>query len=322
MFNKIKPVGRLILGFLGFFYDFYRYCRFSGAMSNYNNRATRNYAVAKVYHSLEKSLSFKERRSGAGAGEANLLCELLEFSLLNKDFGYHDRVGFEVLSKFIDESDGLDSGVVERCEGVLNNYQDISCFEDYDCGSITRTKADISKGILEIPEDFFNTRYSLREYSSEVVSIELVNRAVALAMKTPSACNRQPWHVYQIDERKKIDLALSFQSGNRGFGHKVPYLMIITMDLRAFVPGSERYQHWIDGGMFSMSIIYALHSLGLASCCLNWSKLAKDDKKLREALGLKDEHSIMMMLSVGYPDELNKLCVSPRRPFDEIITKI
>ena len=43
---------------------------------------------------------------------------------------------------------------------------------------------------------------------------------------------------------------------------------------------------------------------------------------MREALGLKDEHSIMMMLSVGYPDELNKLCVSPRRPFDEIITKI
>ena len=50
-------------------------------------------------------------------------------------------------------------------------------------------------------------------------------------------------------------------------------LLIIAMDLKAFVPAHERYQHWIDGGMFSMSIIYALHSLGLSSCCLNWSKL-------------------------------------------------
>lgn len=322
MKNFIKPLGRLVFALLGFCYDFYRYSRFSGVMSNYNNKYVRNYAVSKVYHSLEKSLSFKERRPGAGGGEVNLLCELLEYSNIRREYGYHDRIGFEVLNKFIEASEALDTKTLERSSRVLDEYFKFNTYEESLCGSIVKSKVDIHKGALENPELFFYTRYSLREYSNENVDSDVIKRALKLAMKTPSACNRQPWHVYLLNERSKIDLALSLQSGNRGFGHKVPYLMVIAMDLRAFVPGTERYQHWIDGGMFSMSIIYALHSLGLASCCLNWSKSGKDDMKLRTVLGLKNEHSVMMMLSVGHPDEVNKLCVSPRRPLDEIITEV
>src|SRR3546814_1994141 len=69
-----------------------------------------------------------------------------------------------------------------------------------------------------------------------------------------------------------IDRALSLQNGNRGFGHEIPCLLILCTDLSAFDTAGERYQHWIDGGMFSMSLVWALHALGYSSCCLNWSK--------------------------------------------------
>lgn len=49
------------------------------------------------------------------------------------------------------------------------------------------------------------------------MSKELISRAVGLAMKSPSVCSRQAWHVYHIDDRALIDKALTFQNGNREF---------------------------------------------------------------------------------------------------------
>ena len=85
-------------------------------------------------------------------------------------------------------------------------------------------------------------------------------------MKSPSACNRQAWHVYHSDSDEVKLAVLKEQSGNKGFGDKIPNLLIVASDLKAFMPAEERYQHWIDGGMFSMSLVYAFHSLGVASC--------------------------------------------------------
>jgi nitroreductase len=71
-----------------------------------------------------------------------------------------------------------------------------------------------------------------------------------------------------------------------------------------------------------MSIIYALHSLGIASCCLNWSQLPKNDLRFRHSLEIKNNHTVIMMLAIGYPDENNNVCVSARRPFNEVFTKL
>jgi nitroreductase len=142
-----------------------------------------------------------------------------------------------------------------------------------------------------------------------------------MAMKSPSACNRQSWHVYHL-EGELAQQALAFQDGNRGFGHKIKDLLIITTDLRAFVSPRERYQHWIDGGMFSMSVILALHSIGIASCCLNWSQSGRADIKFRKVIKISPQHTVMMMLAIGYPNEQNTVCASPRRPISEVYTKL
>src|SRR3546814_8739546 len=89
----------------------------------------------------------------------------------------------------------------------------------------------------------------------------------------------QASYVYCLQSREIIDRALSLQNGNRGFGHEIPCLLILCTDLSAFDTAGERYQHWIDGGMFSMSLVWALHALGYSSCCLNWSKTPSDGRK-------------------------------------------
>lgn len=143
-----------------------------------------------------------------------------------------------------------------------------------------------------------------------------------LAVKAPSACNRQPWKVYHTTDPHKRDAALALQAGNRGFGHKIPNLLIVTADLRAFMPGEERYQIWIDGGIFSMSLIQAFHSLGIGTCCLNWSVSPKRDKQLRKIFNIDPSQSVIMMLAAGYPRSENFVCASKRPSVETFLEEL
>jgi nitroreductase len=71
-----------------------------------------------------------------------------------------------------------------------------------------------------------------------------------------------------------------------------------------------------------MSLIYAFHSIGVATCALNWSAKPKNDLELRKKLNIEDNHTIIMVLAVGYPDKVNKVCASTRRPVKEVYREL
>ena len=170
-------------------------------------------------------------------------------------------------------------------------------------GIKTFSLADFSKGILEKPEDFLYSRYSLREFKDEIVQDHVLEKAVKLAAKSPSVCNRQAWKVYRTSNQDVKNSFLRYQNGNKPFGANIPNLFVVCSDLRAFFSGSEHYQYWIDGGMFAMSLIYAFHSLGVATCPLNWSQAPDNDKLVRRYFNIRPYHTIIMALAVGYPSE-------------------
>ncbi|MEY0908419.1 nitroreductase family protein [Providencia rettgeri] len=317
MLEKFKSMGRCILALYGFLYDWIRYIKNNSWNKDLKDKDFRNYYIAKIYHTLEKSMSYKKRRKGAAYSNALLLLRALNHVDTN-DPGFHDIIAAEVLKNFcqleLNKEDPKFQCIAKR----------IPIFKSsgIDSGTKLVNINELYKGKLQDPENFFNSRYTLREYSEKPVAKNVVIRALALAQKTPSSCNMQGWHTYIIESEQKIKKALELQSGNRGFGHKVKGLLILTYDQKPFISSSERYQHWIDGGLHCMSVVYALHSLGVSSCCLNWSEDPAKDKTLRKELNIKNHHSILMMLSFGYPDDENNVCRSPRRPLDESITVI
>ena len=325
--NKIRKKIRLFLrgfyrttnGFIGFSYDFYRYLFFSGWRENLNNAEVRNYNIMMAYHGLEKSLSYKERNPTSGWGNAERVFLRLKIANANKNVGFHDKGAKRVLTQFLQLPENINQ---ERSKKMLSVLEKMKFDSDLPHGSLEINEQTYERGKLKDPEAFFTTRHSLREFQDVIVDDDLIYKAVNLAMRTPSVCNRQAWHVYYSNERKIIDKALSYQNGNRPFGKKIPNLMIITTDLKAFFAGAEHYQHWIDGGLFSMSIMYAFHSLGVATCPLNWSQTPKRDKQLRNALKIQPNHTVIMMMAIGHPDVSNKVCGSTRRPVDEIFSKL
>jgi nitroreductase len=64
-----------------------------------------------------------------------------------------------------------------------------------------------------------------------------------------------------------------------------------------------------------MSLVLALESLGLSSCCVNWPDIAVREKRMADLLGLKPYERPIMSVAVGYPDPdglvpfSNKRCV-------------
>lgn len=319
MWKNIRPyirdAYRLWNAFRGFIYDLTRFVKYGGWKGRLTDVQYRNYNAAMVYHGLEKSLSYKSRNPNSGWRNASELSTILEEAKKSENIGYHDRAAKVVLEKFIGIPENTNADLAVSIEKSLKEIG----FESNEVhGAIEHSKHDFLEGVLKDPEKFFFSRYSLREFRAEAVSDTVIKRALKMALKTPSVCNRQPWAVYHTADQAVKETALSFQSGNKPFGANIPNLLIVATDLKAFFAGNEHYQHWIDGGLFSMSIMYALHSIGVGSCALNWSQDPKIDKKIRKKLNISPSHTIIMMIAAGYPDDVNMVCASSRKPLEDV----
>ncbi len=314
----LRPLKNIGFAFFGHAYDCYRYARYSGCRF-YDVVEIGAYKAVKIYHRLEKSLSFRSRKASSGWGAVEDFVNLIEAREkgTNERLGFHERIGVKVVADFCAASSSrVQASAYEK---FINKYHT----ENENEGGVIEVTSDLlSKGKLEDPEKFFLSRYSVRTFRDEVVPVDLVNRALLMALKAPSVCNRQAWHVYRVNDKDTIKKALSLQNGNAGFGNEIPLLLIIAGDLKAFDTSSERYQVWIDGGIFVMSTLLAFHSLGVGACCLNWSKGPIDDLRIRRMFPIARSHTIITMMAVGFPEKELKLCYSARRPLDEIVTDL
>ncbi len=166
-----------------------------------------------------------------------------------------------------------------------------------------------------------STRVSVRTFDvSKPVPEEIIIRAVSQAIRAPSVCNRQTWRVHQYDGENAQKI-LKLQSGNRGFGHTIPCILVVTSDLRYFTGTAERYQPWIDGGMFSMLLLLGLHTQGLGAVALNWSVMNKRDSELRAHGDIADHERIIMLIGCGYPVAGITVPKSHRRTPESILTR-
>lgn len=162
-------------------------------------------------------------------------------------------------------------------------------------------------------------RRSVRSFLPEPVPRSSVDEALRIAQLSPSACNRQPCKVHLFSKRTDIDAMLAFQNGNRGFGQTIPTLLVVTADTRGFFDASERSQPHVDGGLFSMSLLYALHAQGISSCCLNWCVSPADDVGAHRRGSIPDSEAIIMYIAIGFAATDARAARSPRRSIDSIL---
>lgn len=304
-----------------YYYDYRRYLKYSGLNKSRQYQGEHAAKLTIDYHAIEKGLSLAKPRPGFGKEVVARLLGEVEHYIHNYGFIPPATIAIGVLNEYIDfnERQGVDVGAVkERLASILQNELSLEDFGQ-EGGTIEITRADLEARRNGGFKDFFNSRYSIRHFSEGVIPEDAIREAVTLALKTPSVCNRQTWKVHAYSNKSDIERLIAIQNGSRGFGEHASVVLVVACDLSLFVTEAERYQAWIDGGMFSMSLCLAFHSLGYGTCCLNWSKERQADIQLRQAFPLNNADQVIMMIAVGIlPDSL-RVAFSARRSLDEVL---
>lgn len=240
------------------------------------------------------SLGFKIKKSAPVTNALGVLCSYLEF---------HKARGFEP-------------------ESVIRGFEKYkSCLADVNENGIVKMTKEIlmDETKKEFPE-FFKSRHSIRQFSDRKVDVEDIKKAVGLAMKAPSACNRQSVKTYfYTDENVNAKLG-KLIAGNTGFEGEVSNYLIVTSDMSAFYDSFERNQTYVDGGIFAMALVQALHYYGIASCILQNGETKAKDTMFRNVCGnIPENEKIVLFIAIGYYKDEFSYAISHRKSLDDVL---
>jgi nitroreductase len=163
-------------------------------------------------------------------------------------------------------------------------------------------------------------RRSVRWFTSEPVSRDLVDRAVQIAAESPTACNRQPYRFEIFDDPISTAKVAAIPMGTDGYEHQIPGLIVIVGNLAAFFHPRDRHLIYIDGCLAAMGLVYGLEAQGVNSCCINWPDLPEREAAMRKLLGLKNYERVVMLIAYGYADPDALVPFSAKRLPNEIRT--
>lgn len=274
-----------------------------------------------AYHIVEKGLTMPEPRPGFGSA--------VVISLLNTIDLYHknrfDENSMEfiqsvsVLKEYLDYHIKIDFSLDSNIKQRLINLREL--FPKVEGEKQIRISAEEFFKDIDSPFNVFsNSRYTVRNYTSQPIPIEVFNECIDMAQKSPSFCNRQPTRVHIVKNSKIKEQILALQNGNRGFGHLAETLLVITSVVSTTKDIHERFENHLNGGMFCMSLFNALHYKKVASCALNWSVSKERDISLRKILNIKDNEVILLIISCGLPPKEFSIASSPRKGHSLITT--
>ncbi|MBE8712359.1 nitroreductase [Sphingobacterium sp. KB22] len=289
----------------------------------FNNNGIKNKEANLIlnYHSLEKGLLFKDTKKGFGEYRIKNLHKILKDpEIVNNIDRSQIRVGYQVMCQYYEVHQKLNYNIdnVYTIE-QYNFYKSVldASYSTAFTGVIEFDKETFYKDVKSDFEKFAFSRKSVRNFTGEKIDVDRLRRAMVLANSAPSVCNRQASNVYLIEDKKKIDKILEIQAGFSGYTEHVSQLLILTNDRNYYYTVGERNQLFIDGGLFLMNLLYALHYYQIGNCPANWGKTIKEESPIQDVISLPKSEKIICILPIGVVDPEFKTTLSLRRTIDE-----
>lgn len=302
--------------------DCLRYARHGASPFRTPTREQLQAIVIMACHQLEKGMSLKNPRPGYGQEAAAHLLANAETYAAIYGTDWLTGVVAGTWQAYVDFNRQLGAEVEPTLAGRSRRFlARLTTAGGTRAGFRQVEKKDVlAKANIDL-QGFYESRFSVRNFAPEGVDRSLIEKAVDLARKTPSSCNRQEWKAYAFYDRQTKDRLLELQNGHRGFGEQIAVLLLLTADLQGTNHVKQRNQAWIDGGMFAMSLVYALHSLGLGTCCMNLCHNRRTDRRIRSEAGIPDAEVMLMMVAVGHLPDTFRVAYSPRKPLADVLVQ-
>lgn len=278
------------------------------------------------YHGIEKGLLHKKIRPRFAKNRIQVMHKLLvDEDIISNISNSQIFIGYKVIQEYYEFHKSIDVDISDYfTEDQYLFYYNVT--KDTD-------EHKFSSGIQEYDfENFYakhesfysfsHSRKSIREFTGEKVSLDKIKKVIQLANNAPSVCNRQASKVYLVEDKQKIDECLKIQGGLLGFTENINQLLILTTDRRYFYISGERYQFYIDGGIYLLNLLYALHYYKIAACPANWGKDFIADRKVRRHIDIPDAEQIICMIPIGIAKEKISVTLSYRRTVDEVLRRV
>ena len=166
-------------------------------------------------------------------------------------------------------------------------------------------------------------RQSCRSYDpTRVIEQEKLDKILATARLSPSACNGQPYQITLCKgEAAKAVAKATQKMGMNKFASDAPVLLVISempyvasAALGAKVKKND-YRS-IDIGILAAYITAEAAAQNLGSCILGWL----EDQQIRELCGL--EGQVRLVITLGYAAETDTLRPKKRKDLAELVKVI
>ncbi len=278
------------------------------------------YSLLRDTHVIEKAMSLRNPRRGFGQQKILGILDKIEVYLKypENDIEFV-KYPLAVIKSYIDytQTIGVNIHQIEdRYRHLLSkvNGEKIS----FVSGVTHITRKEIIEQSGKSFESFLYSRHSVRYFTSVVPDREQIERALLMAQQTPSACNRQGWRTHLFFGESSYQL-VRWQQGANGFEDEVHCSILVTADLNAFF-SHEVHQAYVDGGMYAMTLIHALHSLGLGTIPLSCGVYCDRLYKLKELFAIPDNEVPILIIGTGNMEDSFRVAVSARKEVSETNT--
>ena len=298
-------------------YDLKIFYKYSFRKNKFKSKGNQRAFLTKQYHIVEKGLALPNPRLGFGKEKINLL--------INRSKKYIEQYEEDDLIMTIKNclSEYMEFNKDNNVDITGEYFEKVIAFSEKnlaqnDGGTKTVSKDELKK-ITNIPfEAFLKSRFSVRDFDAKDLDIEQIKKAVNLAKHTPSVCNRQSWSAHIFTKEEQILPLLKLQGGNNGFTDSINRLLVITTDTKAFTT-LESNQVYVDGGLFSMNLVLALHSLDIGACCLNTCFPYTTEKAVKNIGNISENEKLIMMIGLGNLKEQYKVAISKKKDLSKIL---
>ncbi len=304
-----------------YYYDLKRFYKYASNQGVKDSEEKYIGHIVKRYHVIEKGLTMPSPRLGFGK---EVVLDLI--NLCNQYIDIYGTTNVQlhnaiaVLLAYIefhkDKSFTIAENIVTAIKLLSQRVNNSDVLPQQ---QIHITKEEYFNDIDKSFEAFSNSRKSVRNYASKDLPIEKILKAIELARNTPTSCNRQSNRIYIYTNQQKIQEILKLQGGSRGFLELANKLIIVTNELGVYESTRERKQGYIDGGIYTMNLLYALHYNKMACCVLNCCNSKRNDIEIRNKANIKETEELIVMIACGEAIENFEIASSPRIPTENFI---
>ena len=313
----IKDRLPLPLRFLLELYSYWRrLCRYNASVATDCDRQKMQYTLLRQNHIIEKGMSMPAPRRGFGQEKVEALiarvgryCDL--YGTARESFLLYVLATIRVYIDY-QRGDGVDIPAIETSFSELCQRLDLQPESlETPAGIEILKKTDLQRQATGDFQSLLLSRHSIRCFRDEVPPRTLLEQALTLASRTPSACNRQAWHTHIYFSEDAHEL-LRMQGGCKGFCDDVPCCIVVTADMKGFL-SHEPFQCYIDGGLYAQNLINALHYVGLGSIPLSCGFLSDQLLAMQCRFGIAENEVMTVIIGVGIMTDDVKVAISTRK---------